>query len=50
MTRDPARADTGVERGDGRFPRGFVLRIFAYVVAGHVFAAFLYFLFEMGSR
>ncbi|GAA2428772.1 DUF6126 family protein [Streptomyces macrosporus] len=44
------REDTGVERGDGRFPRGLVLRLFAYVVAGHVFAFFLYLLFSLGAE
>ncbi|MFP8906574.1 MULTISPECIES: DUF6126 family protein [Streptomyces] len=42
--------DTGVERGDGRFPRGLVLRLFAYIVAGHLFAFFLYLLFTLGGE
>ncbi|MFD1832264.1 MULTISPECIES: DUF6126 family protein [Streptomyces] len=42
--------DTGVERGEGRFPRGLALRLFAYVVAGHVFAFFLYLLFALGAE
>ncbi|MBB1242743.1 hypothetical protein GL263_04020 [Streptomyces durbertensis] len=40
---------TGVERGEGRFPRGLPLRLFAYTVAGHGFAAFLYLLFSVGG-
>ncbi|MEV0964412.1 MULTISPECIES: DUF6126 family protein [unclassified Streptomyces] len=41
---------TGVERGDGRFPKGFVLRLFAYIVAGHLVAGFLYMLFTVGAE
>ncbi|MCX2970087.1 DUF6126 family protein [Streptomyces sp. TRM70308] len=44
------RGRTGDERGDGRFPRGLALRLFAYVVAGHLFAFFLYLLFELGAQ
>ncbi|MFE3601872.1 DUF6126 family protein [Streptomyces sp. NPDC059096] len=33
-----------------KFPRGLVIRLFAYLVAGHVFAAFLYLLFELGAQ
>lgn len=40
----------GAERGNGRFPRGLVLRLFAYLVAGHLFAAFLYLLFHLGNQ
>ncbi|MFF9867155.1 DUF6126 family protein [Streptomyces sp. NPDC093595] len=32
-----------------KFPRGLVVRLFAYLVAGHLFAAFLYLLFELGA-
>ncbi|MER8043569.1 DUF6126 family protein [Streptomyces sp. NPDC094032] len=41
--------DTGEERGNGKFPKGLVLRLFAYLIAGHLFAGFLYLLFEMGG-
>ncbi|MFF3314602.1 DUF6126 family protein [Streptomyces sp. NPDC003035] len=41
---------TGEERGEGRFPKGLVLRLFAYLVAGHLFAAFLYLLFVLGGQ
>lgn len=41
--------EPGVERGYGRFPRGLALRLFVYVVAGHLFAGFLYLLFELGG-
>ncbi|MFF8828464.1 DUF6126 family protein [Streptomyces sp. NPDC015131] len=32
------------------FPRGLVVRLFAYLVAGHLFAAFLYLLFALGAE
>ncbi|MEJ8638681.1 MULTISPECIES: DUF6126 family protein [Streptomyces] len=32
------------------FPRGLVIRLFAYLVAGHVFAGFLYLLFTVGAK
>ncbi len=31
-------------------PRGLVIRLFAYLVAGHVIAAFLYLLFAVGMH
>ncbi|MET9479429.1 MULTISPECIES: DUF6126 family protein [unclassified Streptomyces] len=30
-------------------PRGLVIRLFAYLIAGHLFAGFLYLLFSVGS-
>ncbi|MEE1803012.1 DUF6126 family protein [Streptomyces sp. NPDC101062] len=33
-----------------RFPRGLVIRLFAYLVAGHIFAGFLYLLFHLGAQ
>lgn len=44
-----AKETTGDERGDGRFPRGLALRLFAYLVAGHFIAGFLYLLFAVGG-
>ncbi|WP_175439203.1 DUF6126 family protein [Streptomyces vilmorinianum] len=41
---------TGEERGGGTFPRGLVIRLFAYLVAGHLFAGFLYLLFMLGGQ
>ncbi|WTL28658.1 DUF6126 family protein [Streptomyces sp. NBC_01498] len=32
------------------FPRGLAIRLFAYLVAGHVLAGFLYLLFEAGAK
>ncbi|MGI5350778.1 DUF6126 family protein [Streptomyces sp. CA-250714] len=43
------REQPGEERGDGRFPRGLALRLFVYVVAGHLLAGFLFLLFELGG-
>ncbi|MFG3252619.1 DUF6126 family protein [Streptomyces sp. NPDC048172] len=48
-SKDKPRDDTGAERGEGRFPRGLALRLFAYLIAGHLLAAFLYLLFEVGG-
>ena len=45
----PAKEQPGEERGEGRFPRGLALRLFAYLIAGHLLAAFLYLLFEIGG-
>ncbi|GAA4892254.1 DUF6126 family protein [Streptomyces coeruleoprunus] len=36
-------------RDNHGFPRGLALRLFAYLVAGHLFAAFLYLLFALGA-
>ncbi|MCX4445591.1 DUF6126 family protein [Streptomyces sp. NPDC087866] len=33
-----------------KMPRGLVIRLFAYLVAGHVIAAFLYLLFAVGMH
>ncbi|MET8514665.1 DUF6126 family protein [Streptomyces sp. NPDC005077] len=35
---------------EGKFPRGVVIRLVAYLVAGHVFAAFLYLLFAVAGK
>lgn len=35
---------------ESNFPRGLVIRLFAYLVAGHVLAGFLYLLFEAGAN
>ncbi|MFF4234079.1 DUF6126 family protein [Streptomyces sp. ISL-1] len=35
---------------EGKFPRGLVIRLFAYLVAGHLFAFFLYLLFLLGGQ
>ncbi|MEU9984460.1 DUF6126 family protein [Streptomyces sp. NPDC050856] len=38
------------EAEERKFPRGLVIRLFAYLVAGHLFAAFLYLLFALGGQ
>ncbi|MFF1920781.1 DUF6126 family protein [Streptomyces sp. NPDC058221] len=35
---------------ESRMPRGLVIRLFAYLVAGHVIAGFLYLLFAVGMH
>jgi len=42
--------EPGAERGYGRFPRGLALRLFAYLVGGHLVGGFLYLLFELGGN
>ncbi|MFJ8591515.1 DUF6126 family protein [Streptomyces sp. NPDC093598] len=32
-----------------KFPRALWVRLFVYLIAGHVFAAFVYLLFEVGA-
>ncbi|WP_103501595.1 MULTISPECIES: DUF6126 family protein [unclassified Streptomyces] len=39
----------GEERGEGRFPRGLLIRLSFYLIGSHVFAAFLYLLFVVGK-
>ncbi|MER7048640.1 DUF6126 family protein [Streptomyces jumonjinensis] len=53
MSENPAAAPVPQKPGgkqEGKFPRGIWVRLFAYLVAGHVFAGFLYLLFEVGSK
>ncbi|MCZ0985667.1 DUF6126 family protein [Streptomyces diastatochromogenes] len=33
-----------------RFPRALWIRLIIYIAVGHVFAAFLYLLFELGGK
>lgn len=47
---DKPLADTPENRREDRFPRGLVIRLFAYLVAGHLVAAFLYLLFLVGGQ
>lgn len=35
---------------ENSFPRGLVIRLFAYLIAGHLFAGFLYLLFHIGAQ
>ncbi len=44
-------ADTaGLKDMEDKIPRALWVRLFVYVVVGHVFAAFIYFLFEMAPK
>ncbi|MFD7019243.1 DUF6126 family protein [Streptomyces sp. NPDC059161] len=38
------------ETAETKFPRGLVVRLFAYLIAGHIFAGFLYLLFTVGAK
>ncbi|MEU4352880.1 DUF6126 family protein [Streptomyces sp. NPDC023838] len=40
---------SGADTQETKFPRGLVVRLFAYLIAGHIFAAFLYLLFTVGK-
>ncbi|CAM5620797.1 hypothetical protein GCM10010331_35230 [Streptomyces xanthochromogenes] len=46
----PAPRRSIEETAETKFPRGLVVRLFAYLVAGHIFAGFLYLLFEVGGK
>ncbi|WP_019546083.1 DUF6126 family protein [Streptomyces sulphureus] len=41
--------ESGDPQRDVRTPFGLKLRLFAYLVAGHLFAGFLYLLFYLGG-
>lgn len=45
--RRPRKEDDGYER---TMPRGLVIRLFAYLVAGHVVAGFLFLLFTVAGK
>lgn len=47
--RAPATVGHGEERENGRSPRGLLIRLFLYLIGGHVFAGFLYLLFAVGK-
>ncbi|WP_392674214.1 DUF6126 family protein [Streptomyces sp. LN785] len=44
------RSRKNYDAQEQRFPRGLVIRLVAYLVAGHVFAAFLYLLFAVAGK
>ncbi|MFE3098296.1 DUF6126 family protein [Streptomyces sp. NPDC059248] len=52
MVENPTAGDkpARVKNEEGKFPKGIWIRLFAYLVAGHVFAGFLYLLFEVGAK
>lgn len=43
----PARK---VMRMEEKFPRALWVRLIIYVAVGHIFAAFIYLLFELGAK
>ncbi|RLV70922.1 hypothetical protein STAN_6451 [Streptomyces sp. CBMAI 2042] len=45
----PRRPKTAKDTQERRMPRGLVIRLFAYLVVGHVIAAFLYLLFVVAG-
>ncbi|MFF1463865.1 DUF6126 family protein [Streptomyces sp. NPDC058330] len=45
----PYRPDSK-DTQERRMPRGVVIRLFAYLVAGHLIAAFLYLLFTVAGK
>ncbi|MBB4795039.1 MULTISPECIES: DUF6126 family protein [Streptomyces] len=49
MTEQP---ETGPRRKDveDKFPRALWIRLFIYIAVGHLFAAFIYLLFEVGAK
>lgn len=48
--RAPDRVPDRVMDEEKTFPMGLVIRLFAYLVAGHVLAFFLYLLFTLGAK
>ncbi|MFB8103399.1 MULTISPECIES: DUF6126 family protein [Streptomyces] len=45
----PRRPKAAKDTQERRMPRGLVIRLFAYLVVGHVIAAFLYLLFAVAG-
>ncbi|MET9926867.1 MULTISPECIES: DUF6126 family protein [unclassified Streptomyces] len=45
----PRRPKATTDSQERRMPRGLVIRLFAYLVVGHVIAAFLYLLFVVAG-
>ncbi|MDT0493223.1 DUF6126 family protein [Kitasatospora albolonga] len=45
----PRRPKPAADAQERRMPRGLVIRLFAYLVVGHVIAAFLYLLFVVAG-
>ncbi|WP_413471140.1 DUF6126 family protein [Streptomyces peucetius] len=52
MSHDPLdrRGSGSGSAHEERFPRGLVIRLFAYLIAGHIIAGFLYLLFLVGGQ
>ncbi|MGW1885052.1 DUF6126 family protein [Streptomyces sp. NPDC001970] len=51
MRRPVTQGSSSQEANQGqKFPVGLIVRLFAYLVAGHIFAAFLCLLFTVGAE
>lgn len=46
----PAVPDTRRRAMVEKFPRALWVRLFIYIAVGHLFAAFIYLLFELGGQ
>ncbi|WP_175420737.1 DUF6126 family protein [Streptomyces griseus] len=44
------RRQEGQDTHERKMPRGVIIRLFAYLVAGHVVAAFLFLLFTVAGK
>ncbi|MEU5720097.1 DUF6126 family protein [Streptomyces sp. NPDC020403] len=44
------RRPKGQDTHERKMPRGVIIRLFAYLVAGHVVAAFLFLLFTVAGK
>ncbi len=51
-TSEPAESEPTAPRRslEDRFPRGLWVRLIIYIAVGHLLAAFIYLLFELGAR
>ncbi|MFE7358268.1 DUF6126 family protein [Streptomyces sp. NPDC057543] len=47
---DPLGSNKKYEAQERKFPRGVVIRLFAYLIAGHIVAGFLYLLFAVAGK
>lgn len=46
----PRRTKKEADTQERKMPRGVVIRLFAYLVAGHVIAGFLFLLFTVAGK
>ena len=47
---EPDRTARKAMSMEEKFPRGLWVRLIVYVAVGHLFAAFIYLLFELGAQ
>jgi hypothetical protein len=50
VTAGESGAPKHISDEESKFPRGLVIRLVAYLVAGHLFAGFLYLLFHVAQH